>query len=99
MKKTYNLSYDKGFYIVEYSLPNNNDGQILIDEKKMELDSAKLYKMIFENVNDFIEVIIKDNFSKDTSPDVVKKGLRVRDTLQSLCTEICNEINKKCFSE
>ena len=45
MKKTYNLGYEKGKYYLEYSMPKNDEGRLVIDEKKMELDSVKLYKM------------------------------------------------------
>ena len=72
MKKTYNLGYEKGKYYLEYSMPKNDEGRLVIDEKKMELDSVKLYKMFFEKA-------------------------RVCATIQSLCDEICKEINKKCF--
>lgn len=58
MKKTYNLGYEKGKYYLEYSMPKNDEGRLVIDEKKMELDSVKLYKMFFEKATESIEIII-----------------------------------------
>lgn len=98
MKKTYNVRYENGSYLIEYSMPENNEGTLVIDEKNMELDSSKFYKMVFENVDEEIEIIIVNHISADLDTTIVKKGARVCETLQSLCDEICKEINKKCFS-
>ncbi|SDM59075.1 hypothetical protein [Lachnospira pectinoschiza] len=98
MKKTYNLRYEDGNYIIEYSMPENSEGTLLIDEKNMELDSAKFYKMVFEKVSEEIEIVIVNLIDNDLDTRIVKKGARVCETLQSLCDDICNEINKKCFS-
>lgn len=48
MKKTYNLGYEEGRYYIEYSMPGNNEGKLVIDEKTMELDSVELYKMFLK---------------------------------------------------
>lgn len=98
MKKTYNVRYEAGNYIVEYSLPGNKEGALKIDEKNMELDSAKFYKMIFEKVNEEIEIVIVNQINDDMDINIVNKGVRVCETLQSLCNDICKEINKKCFA-
>ena len=50
MKKTYNLDYEEGQYYIEYSMPENEEGKLIIDEKKMELDSVRFYKMFFEKL-------------------------------------------------
>ncbi|WP_022769936.1 hypothetical protein [Butyrivibrio sp. NC2007] len=98
MRKTYNVRYEGGKYIIEYSLPGNKEGTLEIDEKNMELDSAKFYKMVFEKVNEEIEIVIANQISTTLDASIVKKGTRVCETLQSLCDDICKEINKKCFS-
>lgn len=97
MKKTYNVRYEDGNYIIEYSMPGNKDGSLKIDEKNMELDSAKFYKMLFEKVDEEIEIVIANQIKDDLDTSIVKKGARVCETLQSLCNDICKEINKKCF--
>lgn len=99
MKKTYNLTYEKGKYYLEYSMPQNDEGKLIIDGKKMELDSAQLYRMFFEKATESIEIIISNKISEDNEEQVLKKGKRVCETIQSLCDEICKEINKKCFKE
>ena len=99
MRKTYNLGYEKGKYYLEYSMPKNDEGRLFIDEKKMELDSIKFYKMVFEKATESIEIIIDNKINEDNGEQVCKKGARVCMTLQSLCDEICREINKKCFKE
>ncbi len=98
MKKTYNLRYEAGNYIIEYSMPGHKEGLLKIDEKTMELDSAKFYKIVFEKVNEEIEIVIDNQIKDDLDTSIVKKGTRVCETLQSLCNDICKEINKKCFS-
>ena len=98
MRKTYNLKYEQGKYVLEYSMPDNKEGKLIIDEKKMELDSAKFYKLLFENVDEKTEIVIVNKIDKDIDAPIVKKGARVSETLQSLCDEICKEINKKCFN-
>ena len=98
MKKTYNVGYEDGKYVIEYSMPGNKEGALEIEEKNMELDSAKFYKMIFEKVNEEIEIVIANQISTDLDSRIIKKGARVCETLQSLCDDICKEINKKCFS-
>lgn len=97
MKKTYNLGYEKGKYYLEYSMPKNDEGRLVIDEKKMELDSVKLYKMFFEKATESIEIIIDNKIDENNDEQVRKKGARVCATIQSFCDEICKEINKKCF--
>ena len=97
MKKTYNFGYEKGKYYLEYSMPKNDEGRLVIDEKKMELDSVKLYKMFFEKATESIEIIIDNKIDENNDEQVRKKGARVCTTIQSLCDEICKEINKKCF--
>ncbi len=98
MKKTYNLRYEDGNYIIEYSMPGNKEGALKIDEKNMELDSAQFYKMVFEKVNEEIEIVIANKISDGLNTNIVKKGARMCEALQSLCDDICKEINKKCFS-
>ena len=97
MKKTYNLGYEQGNYYLEYSMPENNEGKLLIDEKTMELDSVKFYKMFFEKVNEKIEIKICNIIDEDVDEKIRKKGQRVVETIQALTDDICNEINKKCF--
>ena len=58
MKKTYNLGYEKGKYYLEYSMPKNDEGRLVIDEKKMELDSVKLYKMFFEKSSTCLQLFV-----------------------------------------
>ena len=99
MKKTYNLGYEKGKYYLEYSMPKNDEGRLVIDEKKMELDSVKLYKMFFEKATESIETIIDNKIDENNDEQVPKKGARVCATILSLCDEICKEINKKCFKD
>ncbi len=99
MKKTYNLRYEPGKYILEYSMPDNKEGKLIIDEKKMELDSVKFYKLLFESVDEKIDITICNKVVEGIDSSIMKKGERVSETLQSLCDEICKEINKKCFSE
>ena len=65
----------------------------------MELDSVKLYKMFFEKATESIEIIISNKIDEGNSEQIRKKGMRVCETIQSLCDEICKEINKKCFKE
>lgn len=92
MKKTYNLSYEKGQYYIEYSLPGNNEGKLIIDEKKMELDSVNLYKMFFENATESIEISICNKIGDGFDRKIKKKGERVAETIQTLCEDICKEI-------
>lgn len=99
MKKTYNLCYEEGKYYLEYSMPENNEEKLVIDEKKMELDSVKLYKLFFEKATEHIKIIINNKIDENIDESVIKKGKRVCETLQSLCDEICKEINIKCFNE
>ena len=58
MKKTYNLGYEKGKYYLEYSMPKNDEGRLVIDEKKMELDSVKFYKMFFEKSSTCLQLFV-----------------------------------------
>lgn len=74
MKKTYNLGYEKGKYYLEYSMPKNDEGRLVIDEKKMELDSVKLYKMFFEKATESIEIIIDNKIDENNDEQVRKKG-------------------------
>lgn len=97
MKKTYNLNYEQGKYYLEYSMPENDEGQLVIDEKTMELDSVKLYKMFFERATERIEIVIINKIDESIDERIRKKGIRVCETLQSLCNDICHEINAKCF--
>lgn len=99
MKKIYNLGYEKGHYFLEYNMPKNKEGKLLIDEKKMELDSGKFYKMLFEQTTEEIEISICNKIGTDVNDNIQKKGIRVAETLQLLCDEICKEINKKCFKD
>ena len=99
MKKTYNLSYKEGKYYIEYSMPENEEGKLIIDEKKMELDSVQLYKMFFEKTAESIEIILVNKIDENVDERVLKKGRRMCETIQSLCKDICEEINKKCFAE
>jgi hypothetical protein len=99
MKKTYNLGYEKGQYYLEYSMPGNSEGRLNIDEKTMELDSALFYKMLFEKASERLEIIICNKIDETNEKQVYKKGMRVCETLQLLCDEICREINQKCFKE
>lgn len=99
MRKTYNLCYEEGKYYLEYSMPENSEDKLVIDEKKMELDSVKLYKLFFEKATEHIEIIITNKIDESIDESVRKKGKRVCETLQSLCDEICKEINTKCFNE
>ena len=80
-------------------MPGNTEGKLMIDEKKMELDSVKLYKMLFENTKEPIEILIVNTIEEGVDDGAKKKGLRVCKTIQELCDEICKEINKKCFPE
>lgn len=98
MKKTYNLGYEKGHYFLEYSMPKNDEGRLIIDEKRMELDSVKLYRMFFEKAIEEVDITICCRFEESVDEKIQKKGKRVCDTIQALCDEICKEINKKCFS-
>ena len=97
MKKTYNLGYEEGRYYIEYSMPGNNEGKLVIDEKTMELDSVELYKMFFERVTESIEIVLSNKIDESVDEKVRKKGMRVCETIQSLCNDICDEINEKCF--
>lgn len=97
MKKTYNLGYEEGRYYIEYSMPGNNEGKLVIDEKTMELDSVELYKMFFERVTESIEIVLSNKIDESVDEKVRKKGMRVCETIQSLCNDICDEINGKCF--
>lgn len=97
MKKTYNLNYVQGKYYLEYSMPENGEGQLSIDEKTMELDSVKFYKMFFEKVTEKIEIVILNKIDANCDEQIRKKGIRVCETLQALCNDICQEINEKCF--
>lgn len=97
MKKTYNLGYEEGRYYIEYSMPGNNEGKLVIDEKAMELDSVELYKMFFERVTESIEIVLSNKIDDSVDEKVRKKGMRVCETIQSLCNDICDEINGKCF--
>ena len=74
MKKTYNLGYEKGKYYLEYSMPKNDEGRLVIDEKKMELDSVKLYKIFFEKATESIEIIIDNKIDENNDEQVRKKG-------------------------
>lgn len=98
MKKTYNIEYTDGNFVIRYSMPEKKERPIIIDGKKMELDSAEFYNVIFENTNEEIEVRMQNKIAKDVSQEIRKKGVRVCETLQELCDEICKEINQKCFS-
>lgn len=97
MKKTYNLGYEEGRYYIEYSMPGNNEGKLVIDEKTMELDSVELYKMFFEKVTESIEIVLSNKIDESVDEKVRKKGMRVCETIQSFCNDICDEINGKCF--
>ena len=77
MKKTYNLGYEKGKYYLEYSMPKNDEGRLVIDDKKMELDSVKLYKMFFLFSTESIEIIIYNKIDENNDEQVRKKGARV----------------------
>ena len=99
MKKTYNLDYEEGQYYIEYSMPENEEGKLIIDEKKMELDSVKFYKMLFEKTKENIEIVLLNKIDENVNEQVRKKGARVCETIQSLCNDICKEINKKCFND
>ncbi|PWM26331.1 MAG: hypothetical protein DBX40_03615 [Clostridiales bacterium] len=99
MKKIYNLGYENGKYYLEYSMPENDEGRLDIDEKTMELDSVRFYKMFFEKATESMEIIISNKIEETNEKQVYKKGERVCETLQLLCDEICKEINKKCFKE
>ena len=101
MRKTYNLGFEKGKYYLEYSMPENDEGRLYIDEKKMELDSVSFYKMLFEKTTERIEIIISNKIDDNDNVEehIRKKGTRVCETIQSLCNEICKEINKKCFKD
>ena len=46
-----------------------------------------------------IEIIIDNKIDENNDEQVRKKGARVCATIQSLCDEICKEINKKCFKD
>ena len=46
MKKTYNLDYEEGQYYIEYSMPENEEGKLIIDEKRwswIQLDFIKCF--------------------------------------------------------
>ena len=89
MKKTYNLDYEEGQYYIEYSMPENEEGKLIIDEKKM----------FFEKTTENIEIELVNKIGENVNEQVRKKGARVCETIQSLCNDICKEINKKCFND
>lgn len=99
MKKTYNLGYARGAFFLEYDMPQNKEGKLLINEKNMELDSSKLYTMMFERVTEHIDIKIVNKIDESVDLKIRKKGQRVTETLQELCDDICKEINDKCFAD
>ena len=99
MKKTYNLDYEEGQYYIEYTMTENEEGKLIIDEKKMELDSVKFYKIFFEKTKENIEIVLLNKIDENVNEQVRKKGARVCETIQSLCKDICKEITKKCFKD
>lgn len=98
MTKTYKFNYIDEKYTLTYSQPGKEGDPFAIDEEKMEFDTTKFYQYVFQDVNDVINIKI-DNEMNDDDIDrkQYKKGMRVLNTIEDLCKEICEGINEECF--
>lgn len=94
MKRVYELTSENDEYILKNTNPNENKDAFVIKKKKMQFDTSKFYKYVFEDIKERTEIEIKD---KTEATDKMAKI--VYRSLSEICIGIINEINEKIFDK
>ena len=100
MKRIYKFSFENGKYVFAYTNSKERKEVLEIDSVNMELDSERLYKLIFEDYIQNTELFFENNMNEaELDKDIFKKGCRVFQTVKGLCDEIKIELDKKVWDE
>lgn len=92
MKKTFNFQDDNEIYILKNTNPGEKKSPFLINRESMEFDTSMFYEYVFSDINEKFEIEIVNLV--DSSD---KEAQRVYGTIDEICREVMEKINKKCF--
>ncbi len=92
MKKTFNFQDDNETYILKNTNPGEKKSPFLINRESMEFDTSMFYEYVFSDINEKFEIEIVNLV--DSSD---KEAQRVYGTIDEICREVMEKINKKCF--
>ena len=100
MKKEYSFNYNNNKYVI---FENNTELKEVfsIDVNKLQFDTLKYYEALFSDVNEKIEIEIEYAIEPrvfDNNEKSEKTAKYIFDTIKSLTSEICDELNSECFS-
>lgn len=98
MKKEFRFKYRDEKFIIENC--DNIDSAIYIDVNKLEFDTLSYYNLLFDDVVENISIKINYNINESEIEDkeIEKKAKYIYKSINDLTNEICEKINKDCFS-
>jgi len=100
MKKEYSFNYCDNKYVILDNMPEPKE-VFFVDANKLQFDTLKYYEALFSDVNERIEIEIKNGIENQGSgiDDKTEKSAKyIFETIKALTCEICDKLNSECFS-
>jgi len=99
MKKDYKFKFENSCFVLENG--SNPAKRFTLDIKILQFDTKAFYEAIFSDVKEHIDIVITKDNSLDqiTDPDTQKAAHHVFDTIVLITNQVCEKLNKECFTK